>query len=243
MSIQETDNGHLDATLIGVVEQGAKQTGQIARLADLCDFARVNLKKDAFSKTEIQISLTPMKKTSGVLSVDVPPNAFLQPSQEGEIALTQAVMSALDGRKFGKKDKVADLFSGCGTFAGEILKKYSVHACEGDREMAACLTDAAKGHARFSAECRDLFKEPVSVRELRDYKAVVFDPPRAGAKEQCQKLAKTDIPVIVGVSCHPATFARDARILCEGGYQLASLQIIDQFTWSTHLELVGVFEK
>ncbi|HNS45199.1 MAG TPA: class I SAM-dependent RNA methyltransferase, partial [Alphaproteobacteria bacterium] len=210
---------------------------------EACDFARVSFRKDTFAVPVTQVRMVALKKTSGALNVEVPAGAFLQPSKEGEAALVGAVMSALSSRKLGKKDKIADLFSGCGTFAGHILERYSVHAVEGERQMAETLAEAAKGNARFSAEWRDLFKEPVSTRELRDYSAVVFDPPRAGAKEQCQKLSKSSVPLIIGVSCNPATFARDAKILTAGGYKFKTAQMVDQFTWSTHSEIVGVFEK
>ncbi|HPQ50450.1 MAG: class I SAM-dependent RNA methyltransferase [Alphaproteobacteria bacterium] len=241
--IQEADEGMFDCLITGLDESGARQTGEIASLAEKCGFCRVSFRKDTFSESVTQIAIHTPKKTNGALCVLLPAGAFLQPSALGETALVKAVMDGLSHIKLGKRDKVIDLFSGCGTFAGELLSRCSVHAVEGDWPMASCLIEAAKGHARFSAEIRDLYKEPFVNRELRNYKAVVFDPPRAGAKEQCQTLAKSDIPVIIGVSCNPATFARDSKILTSGGYQFKSLQIVDQFSWSTHVELVGVFEK
>jgi len=241
--IQETDHDSLDCVITGLSETGARQTGEVARLAEICGFSRVSFRKDAFSLPQTQVRMSNLTKTSGLLKVDLPAGAFLQPSQEGEDALSNSVMEGLENRKLGKKDKIADLFSGCGTFAGRLLEKYSVHAIEGDRGMAESLISASKGHSRLTAEYRDLFKEPVGARELRDFKAVVFDPPRAGAKEQCQKLAKSAVEVIIGVSCNPATFARDTKILLGGGYHLTTLRMIDQFLWSTHTELVGVFEK
>ncbi|HOO49864.1 MAG TPA: class I SAM-dependent RNA methyltransferase [Alphaproteobacteria bacterium] len=241
--VQEADGGLFDCVITGLDETGARQTGSIAAMAEQCGLARISFRKDAFSKCETQVSLTPIKKTNGAITVDLPAAAFLQPSAAGEAALIDAVLQGLSRHKLGKKDKVADLFSGCGTFAGHLLNKYTVHAAEGDWAMANSLVEAAKGHARFSAEVRDLFKEPIVGRELRDYKAAVFDPPRAGAKEQAQMLAKSNLPVVIGVSCNPSTFARDAKILLAGGYKLKTIQMVDQFTWSTHTELVGVFEK
>ena len=241
--LQEADDGIFDCVITGLDETGARQTGEVATFAEKCGLARVSFRKDAFSETITQIALQTPKKTSGVLCVTLPAGAFLQPSVHGETALVSAVMSGLKRQKMGKKDKVADLFSGCGTFAGSILERYTVHSVEGDWPMASSLIEAAKGNSRFTAEVRDLFKEPLVTRELRDYKAVVFDPPRAGAKEQSQMLAKSNVPLLVGVSCNPATFARDAKILVSGGYKLKTLQMIDQFIWSSHVELVGVFEK
>lgn len=243
--LQEADGHAVDCVISGLSEReerlGAKQTQLVARLADHCEIRRVSFKEAEFSQPVTQIELDKMTKTSGALKVEISPGAFLQPSVEGEEALSAAVIKALG--KLGKKDKVIDLFSGCGTFAGRILEKCQVHAIEADFGMSHSLKEAAKGHARFTAEARDLFKEPVSVREMKDVTAVVFDPPRAGAKEQCQKLAKSTIPLLVAVSCNPSTFARDAKILIEGGYTLKSLQIFDQFIYTTHTELVGVFTR
>lgn len=244
--LQEADGHAVDCVISGLAERdeatlGAKQTNLVARLADHCEIRRVSFRETDHSQPVPQIALDRITKTSGALTVEISPGAFLQPSVEGEAALADAVMLALG--KIGKKDKVIDMFSGCGTFAGRILEKAQVHAIENDFGMSHSLKEAAKGHARFTAEARDLFKEPVSVREMKDVKAVVLDPPRAGAKEQCQRLAKSSIPLIVSVSCNPATFARDAKILIEGGYKLKSLQIFDQFIYTTHTELVGVFVR
>lgn len=244
--LQEADDHAVDCVISGLATReeatlGAKQTNLVARLADHCEIRRVSFKEADHSQPVTQIELDKITKTSGALKVEISPGAFLQPSVAGEEALADAVMKALG--KIGKKDKVIDLFAGCGTFAGRILEKSQVHAIENDFGMSHSLKDAAKGHARFTAEARDLFKEPVSVREMKDIAAVVFDPPRAGAKEQCQRLAKTTIPKLVSVSCNPSTFARDAKILIEGGYKLKSLQIFDQFIYTTHTELVGVFTR
>ncbi len=244
--LQEADGGAVDCVISGLAEResaklGAKQTNLVARLAEYCDIRRVSFKETEHTQPVPQIELDKMTKTSGALRVEISPGAFLQPSHEGEEALSNAVMKALGKRS--KKDNVLDLFSGCGTFAGRVLELCQVHAVEADFGMSHSLKLAAKGHARFTAEARDLFKEPVSVREMKGISAVIFDPPRAGASAQCQKLAKSDVPLLVAVSCNPATFARDAKILVEGGYKLKSLQIFDQFIYTTHIELVGVFSR
>ncbi len=244
--LQEADGHAVDCVISGLAERDeatldAKQTNLVARLADHCEIRRVSFRETDHSQPVPQIALDRITKTSGALTVEISPGAFLQPSVEGEAALADAVMTALG--KIGKKDKVIDMFSGCGTFAGRILEKAQVHAIENDFGMSHSLKEAAKGHTRFTAEARDLFKEPVTVREMKDVKAVVLDPPRAGAKEQCQRLAKSIIPLVVSVSCNPSTFARDAKILMEGGYKLKSLQIFDQFIYTAHTELVGVFTR
>lgn len=239
--LQEADNGAIDCVITGLKEEGTRQTGRLATLAETCGLMRISFRETERDIPQQQIAIGSIQKKNGVLTVDLPPGAFLQPSQEGEEALVSAVMAGLKGA--GKRDKVADLFAGCGTFAGRILSQTQVHAVEGDYALAEALKKSGGGQAKFSAEQRDLFKEPISVRELRGYKAVVFDPPRAGAKEQCTKLAKSDIEILVGVSCNPATFARDAKILIGGGYKFVSLQMVDQFTWSNHCEVAGVFKR
>jgi len=179
----------------------------------------------------------PLFATFDTLTVALPPLAFLQPTTPGEDALAGAVMDALPAR-----GKFADLFAGCGTFAGRILTRGSVDAYE-SADAAVRALEKAKGQLPLKAVRRDLFRNPVSAREADAYDAIVFDPPRAGAHDQAKQLAESKVPRLIGVSCNPATFARDARILVDGGYGLDSITVVDQFTWSHHVELVGVFSK
>jgi 23S rRNA (uracil1939-C5)-methyltransferase len=117
-----------------------------------------------------------------------------------------------------------------------------MHAVEADAAMVTALA-AARGRARLTAETRDLFRRPLQADELKRFDAVVIDPPRPGAKAQAEALAKCAVPKVVYVSCNPASFARDARILADGGYRLTRAQPIDQFVWSPHTELVATFER
>jgi 23S rRNA (uracil1939-C5)-methyltransferase len=173
----------------------------------------------------------------GTLKVPLPPGAFLQPTQEGEETLVNAVISALP-----TKGKFADLFSGCGTFSGPMLKLGSVDAFESLPAAVSTLSKAAAAKP-LKVFRRDLFRRPLRRDEINRYDAVVFDPPRAGCAAQAEELASSKTRTLVGVSCNPATFARDARILCDGGYWLQSLQLVDQFLWSHHVEVVGVFTR
>ncbi|SMH56761.1 class I SAM-dependent RNA methyltransferase [Azospirillum agricola] len=166
-----------------------------------------------------------------------PPGAFLQASAEGEAALVEAVAGAV-----GDAARIADLFAGLGTFSFPLARKAAVHAVEGDAAAVAAVGRAVQG-LRLTAERRDLFEQPLTAKELNRFDAVVFDPPRAGASAQAGALAASKVPLVVGVSCNPATFARDARILVDGGYRLARVHPVDQFLWSAHVELVGVFER
>jgi 23S rRNA (uracil1939-C5)-methyltransferase len=239
--LQDVD-GNIDCVITGLPSTGARQTENLAKVAEELGLARMSLAPREGAEAEIYIDVRPVQKTSGKLSVFVPPAAFLQPSAEGESALVSAVSTGLSSLK-GNKNKIVDLFSGCGTFAGPLLERGFVLAVEEDKKMVAALQKAARANGRLTVEHRDLFKEPVSPRELVGYNAVVLDPPRAGAREQVLKLVKSSVPIVVYVSCHPLSFARDAKILVEGGYLFESLQIVDQFIWSSHVELVGVFRR
>lgn len=171
--------------------------------------------------------------TLGETQVALPVGAFLQATADGESALVSAVRSAV-GAGAGA---TADLFSGLGTFALALPGK--VHAVEGARDAILAL---AATH-RVGAEHRDLFRRPLAGSELARFDAVVIDPPRAGAKEQAVKLAASAVSRIAFVSCNPATFARDARILVDGGYRLDWIQPVGQFRWSTHVELAAAFTR
>jgi len=173
----------------------------------------------------------------GGLKVHLPPFAFLQPTLDGEQALVKAVMDALPA-----EGKFADLFSGCGTFSGPMLARGPVEAYEMASSACQALNRASGGRP-LKAIARDLYAKPLSVEELDRFDAIVFDPPRGGCREQVSIMAKAKTPTLIGVSCNPASFSRDARILAEGGYRLQTLQIIDQFLWSHHVEVVGVFRK
>ena len=172
----------------------------------------------------------------GTLQVPLPPGAFLQPTQAGEIALSAGVE-----RAFPRSGYFADLFAGCGSFSGRLENRGKVDAFE--IEGAAVSALAKSSGTNLRAYRRDLLQRPLKARELNRYDGVVFDPPRCGCEEQAREMAICRVPTIVSVSCNPLTFARDAAILIRGGYQLESVQMVDQFLWSHHIELVGVFRR
>lgn len=175
--------------------------------------------------------------TMGQATVAPPAGAFLQATQHGEAALLAAVRKAL-----GPQKRVVDLFSGVGTFTLPLAADMEVHAVEGDAAMTKALDVAARSTPnlhRISTETRDLFRRPLEPDELLTFTGAIIDPPRAGAEAQTDRLAVSKIPVIAAVSCNPVTFARDAKALLAGGYRLDWIQVIDQFRWSTHIELVA----
>ncbi|TPJ45873.1 class I SAM-dependent RNA methyltransferase [Mesorhizobium sp. B2-7-1] len=177
----------------------------------------------------------------GSLAVAVPPGAFLQATEAAEQA-----MAGLVGQHLSRARKVADLFAGCGSFALRLGAKSEVHAVEGDAAAIAALDRAyrfATGLKRVTAERRDLFRRPLTFKELNAFDGLVFDPPRAGAEDQSKQIARSEVPLVAAVSCNPVTLARDLRILLDGGYALKSVTPIDQFLWSSHVEAVALLEK
>jgi 23S rRNA (uracil1939-C5)-methyltransferase len=173
---------------------------------------------------------------SGV-AVPFPAGSFLQATREGEAALVAAVREAV-----GAATVSADLFAGLGTFALSLPGK--VYAAEAGRDAILALkAGAAPAERAVFAEHRDLFRRPLATAECDRFAAIVLDPPRAGAKEQVAQLASARVPVIAYVSCNPSSFARDAEILCKGGYTLDWVQPVGQFRWSTHAELAARFSR
>ncbi len=208
-----------------------------AALVHATNIARISWRPRERDTPEVMLAARPLFARFGTLDVALPPLAFLQPTKAGENALVEAVMTLLPAH-----GAFADLFAGCGTFSGPMVARGSVEAFDSVAPAINAL-DKAKGAAPLRATVRDLFRDPLRPEELKRFDAVVFDPPRVGAREQVGALAVSQCPVIVGVSCNPATFARDARLLVEGGYTLDSVQVVDQFTWSHHVEVVAGFSK
>ena len=177
----------------------------------------------------------------GGVSVILPPGSFTQATVRAEEAMADLVTSHL-----AKSKRVIDLFSGVGTFALRLARKSAVHAVEFDAPAIAALDHAAR-HAQglkpVSIERRDLFRRPMQPLDLKAFDGLSFDPPRAGAEQQCRELAKSKVQKIAAVSCNPTTLARDLRILIDGGYKLKSVTPIDQFLWSSHVEAVALLER
>lgn len=212
---------------------------KLVEFANAHDIAAIHWRDQGFLDPVI-IRRTPMMDLSGVRA-PLSPAAFIQASEEGEKALVAEVVAACKGAK-----RVADLFCGMGTFSFPLAKSHQVLAVEGAKQALDALqagANQATDLKQIVAKHRDLFRRPLTAKELAGFDAVVFDPPRAGAKEQAQELAQSSVSTIVGVSCNPNTFSRDARFLADGGYVLQRVVPVDQFLWSPHLELVGVFSK
>lgn len=207
----------------------------LTRLADALDLARIANHGDIIVERR-----APELKIGNALLLP-PPGAFLQATQAGEDTLGQLVGKAASGAK-----RIADLFAGIGTFALRLAATAPVHAVEYDLEALPALSRAANlatGLKGISTQRRDLFRRPLAGKELDPFDCVVLDPPRAGAEAQARALAQSTVPKVISVSCNTQTFARDARILIDGGYALKTVTPVDQFLYSPHVEMVGVFEK
>jgi len=181
--------------------------------------------------------------TMGRASVAIPPGAFLQATAEGEAQLSHLVL-----HQIGDAKSVADLFAGAGPFALRLAERARVTTADLDEAAVAALRQAAQKTPKLkpvNAEKRDLFRRPFLARELAElrFDAVVFDPPRQGADAQARELATSQVPIVVAVSCNPATFARDAKTLLDGGYRLTEVTPVDQFRYSYHVEIVARFAR
>lgn len=179
--------------------------------------------------------------TIGKSQVPLPPGAFLQAT-----ALGEATLARLVGEHIGKAKRVIDLFAGVGTFTLRLAERARITAVDSETGAIKALTRAAQmtsGLKPVDAVTRDLYKRPYLPMELKGFDAAVFDPPRQGAEAQARELANSAIKNVVGVSCNPTTFARDARILIDAGFTLAQVTPVDQFRWSHHVEVVGKFSR
>ena len=208
----------------------------VQELSEMALIGRISLKTER--GIQVLSQTRKLAATFGELRVHLPPASFLQPTLEGEKALVEAVLNACQH----SKGPLADLFCGAGTFSGPLLSFGKVSAFESNPHAVRALREAGKNKPLEVLQ-RDLFLNPLPRKELNLFDTVVFDPPRAGSLEQCKEMARSHCPLLVAVSCNPATFARDASILIRGGYKLKTLQLVDQFLWSHHVEVVGVFTK
>jgi 23S rRNA (uracil1939-C5)-methyltransferase len=234
VSLTAADNG-LDAA-VKVERKIADE--QLPRLASLV--AELKLLRLTVNGNLVSSLATPAIAMGKGL-VQLPPGSFLQATKLGEETLAALVLDAMP-----KARSVADLFCGIGPFALRIANLAKVTAIDSDRAAIASLAGAVRltpGIKPLKAETRDLMREPMVAGELKEFDTVVFDPPRAGAEAQARQLAKSTVRTVVAVSCDPASFSRDAEILVGGGYGLKPVTAVDQFKYTSHVEIVGVFSR
>jgi 23S rRNA (uracil1939-C5)-methyltransferase len=224
----------LDLDVRGSGPIDRKMTSTLAQLAVNEKLARIT------RHGEMVTQLAPPVLTVGRTRVVLPPGSFLQSTQMGEDTLARLVLESA-----GNAKKVADLFCGVGTFALRLAECAKVLAADSDTPALNALREAAKapGLKPIETIARDLFRRPLVAVELKGCDLVVLDPPRQGAEMQARELARSKIGKVIYVSCSPATFARDARSLVNADYRLSRVTPVDQFRYSAHVELVGVFER
>jgi len=218
----------VDLLLRGVQADGVAAIERLTSFAAVHRLARLSV--DGGFGPDTIYEPEPATVTLSGLAVSFPVGAFLQATEDGETALIDCVCEAVNG-----SSSIADLFAGLGTFA---LATRAAYAAEASRDAAAALR-----RVLAKAEHRDLYRRPLDAAELSRFDAVILDPPRAGAAEQVSALARSSVQGIAYVSCNPATFARDAKALIDGGYILEWVRPVGQFRWSTHVELAACFTR
>jgi 23S rRNA (uracil1939-C5)-methyltransferase len=227
----------VDVLLDGISGESLAAAEALTDFARDHGLARLSL-SDEFGP-EARWEPQPVTITLSGVAVPLPAGAFLQATADGEAALIDEALVMTAGAK-----RIADLFAGLGTFALAFWRSADVVAVEGAADAVGVLTFAARRAGRpVQVEHRDLFRRPLTAPELGRFDAVLFDPPRAGARDQAAALSASRVERIVAVSCNPATFARDARALADGGYRLERVKPIGQFRWSTHVELIAAFKR
>ena len=234
IAVLAADNG-LDIAVTGAGKPDARMLAALGGLGSDPALARLTV-----DGREIFMSRRPELDAGGAMLLP-PAGSFVQAAAAAEAAMAAAVLAHV-----GDAAPVMDLFAGSGTFTLRLARRAAVTAVEGEASLVAAIEAAAnrsRGLKPITTRRRDLFRNPVSPRELDDFGAVVFDPPAAGARAQAEALAGSRVPRVVAVSCNPATLARDARILVDGGYQLECVLPVDQFVFSAEIEVVATFTR
>lgn len=235
-----TETG-VDLVIEAETELDLRLREKFARFAQDQDLARLSWRQGNGTAEPIAMRRAPIL-TFGKVPVALPPGTFLQPSQEGGLALQSFISDATPR----DTSRIADLYAGCGPFTFSLAGRAIIHAVEENPEAVNAVTLAARRGSLVpwvTAEQRDLDRRPLQPDELAGFDTVIFDPPRAGAAPQAAALAQSQVPVVIAISCNPATFMRDARTLIAGGYTLDKVMPLDQFTWSAHVELAAKFIK
>lgn len=228
--VLDTETG-VDVAVDGLTGESRGLFTDLAAWAAAAGIARLTI------GDEVVVTLTTPRITFGSVAVTPPPRGFTQATVSAEHFLQNAVKEAVSGA-----NSVADLFAGCGTFGLAAASIARVQAFEGAKDLIDALNNGVR-HAQHikavSGTVRDLFRNPIIPEDLAEFDGVIIDPPRAGAESQVRHLAASDVQRIAMVSCNPVTFARDVQMLIAGGYTLDWMDLVDQFRWSPHIEIVA----
>ena len=234
LALTASDAG-LDIGIEGLGEIGLTERQAAGDLAHSHNWARVSMNGEVIVERATPNVLFGKAKT-------VPPaGAFLQATKAAEEYLTGRAVEAAKGSK-----SILDLYAGSGSFGlrlAALAPVMGVESEEGPLHAMQVSADRTPGLKPVTTLVRDLAREPLTEKELSEFDCVVIDPPRNGARSQCENLAWSDVPLIIAVSCNPATFARDAAILIDGGYQISAVTPVDQFAWTGHVEVIATFSR
>ncbi len=242
VSITSGDNG-LDVVLKGKGDIDLNMRMDIASFAEENDLARVCWNDTSMKKPYFELLAERRKPYVTITGNKIffPEGAFLQATEQGQDALVSVMLDAIS-----ECNKVLDLFSGCGTFSVAAVKDANVHAVENNESMFSALKLSANQMTnikQLTTELRDLFLRPMLPHELNEYDAAIIDPPRIGAHQQIEEVVNSDLQKVVMVSCNPITFSRDAATLVSAGFQMGALTPVDQFLYSSHLEIISTFTR
>ena len=227
----------VDCIVKGISAEGLAATEAMLDFAR--DHALARLSLDRGYGPETVWEPEPLTVSLSGFAVPFPHGSFLQPTRDGESVLVEDAVDFLQGAS-----TVADLFSGLGTFAFALAGPRKVLAVEAARDAHLACKAAANGRqAPVLTLHRDLFRNPLQAEEASRFGAIVLDPPRAGAREQIAQIAGSTATRVAYVSCNPASWARDAKVLVDAGFRLRKLRPVGQFRWSTHVELTSYFTR
>lgn len=227
-----------DVVFVGGEEPNLDMRQDFAIMAEELNIAQLSWRKWDRSPIEPIAHRVPLNIKFGETYVPFPPASFLQATKCGEDALIGFAAKAVAGH-----NKIVDLFCGLGGFGLSMQDAKSIAFADIDGPAIKALSQAVKHNPSHKTFERDLTREPFISEECNEFDAVIFDPPRGGAKVQAEQLAKSDVDCVVAISCDPPSFVRDANILMRGGYKLKSIQPVDQFLWSSHMELAAHFVR
>ncbi len=234
LSVTATESG-IDLSISGAKPADKAMLPDIVALAQKHDLARLTWNGEPL------MTARPPTIAIGRAHVAAPPGAFLQATPQGQAVLTGHVLRLTEGA-----GKIVDIFAGCGTFSLPLAESADIHAVEGFADLLKA-AETAWRHTpnlhRLTTETRDLFRRPLMPDELNRYDAAVIDPPRAGAAAQVDEIAASTLGRLAYVSCNPVTFARDAAVLTRAGFTIGPVTVVDQFRWSSHVELVAGFSR
>ena len=171
------------------------------------------------------------------------PGDFVQVNAQVNTAMIEQALGWLAPQA---DERVLDLFCGLGNFALPLARKArEVVAVEGVQAMV----DRAAANARNNNVHNARFFQADLSQPLagtgwaaEGFSAVLLDPPRDGAFEVVQGIARLQAKRLVYVSCNPATLARDAQVLVGQGYRLKRAGILDMFPQTAHVEAMALFE-